>query len=235
MKKVIIGNWKMNGSHALVDALAAQITPAAELPYTGLVCPPFTLLAYARKTLPASLFVGAQDIAACEKGAFTGDVSGALLADSGATHVLIGHSERRLYHQENETTFSEKIQAALAQGLLPILCVGESHECFDKKETKSFLRAQLHFALPFLKEKAITLAYEPLWAIGTGQTPTLPMIQDVHSFLEGEFGVAPFYGGSVTIQNYQDILALGAVGGLLIGGESLFPEKFALILQGKAL
>jgi triosephosphate isomerase len=234
VEKWVIANWKMNGSKSLIDEWAAALPDISRMAAHGVLVPPFTLLDYARRNVPNFIDIGAQDLSPAEKGAYTGDVSAALVKEAGSRIVLIGHSERRQHHNESTELLLKKVQTALAADLIPVLCVGESLDAFEKGETKDVLKSQLERFHPWIKDQTLRLAYEPVWAIGTGRTPTPSIVQEIHSFIEKGWGGKPVYGGSVTVSNAQSFLALESVGGVLIGGESLFPERMSLIFQGKA-
>ncbi|MDX2102238.1 MAG: triose-phosphate isomerase [Alphaproteobacteria bacterium] len=231
---LIAGNWKMFGSRAMASRFAEGLTPAA-LP-TGpdlLICPPAALVG-----LVASLFagrgvsVGGQDCHAKAEGAHTGDTSAALLADLGARYVIVGHSERRADHGETNATVRAKAMAALAAGLTPILCVGETLAERDAGQAITIVRSQLQESLPDgATAGAVVIAYEPVWAIGTGRTPTVADIAEVHAALRAVVGdgVRILYGGSVKPGNAAEILAVANVNGALIGGASLAASDFLAI------
>ncbi|OYX31294.1 MAG: triose-phosphate isomerase [Caulobacterales bacterium 32-69-10] len=242
-RKFVVGNWKMNGlegglqeARALAEALAAQ--PAAAR--TGL-CPPATLIAPLAQALAGTAVeVGGQDCHAKASGAFTGDVSAPMLAAAGATLVILGHSERRAGHGETDADVAAKVEAALAAGLEPIICVGESLEERKAGQALARVREQLTGSLSAaLKGRAFSVAYEPIWAIGTGLTPTLAEIEEVHAEarrtlrdLLGEDGGANIlYGGSVKPDNAQAILNAAEVGGALVGGASLKCADFLPIVR----
>ncbi|MDR1598109.1 MAG: triose-phosphate isomerase [Holosporales bacterium] len=242
MNKIVVGNWKMNGSRSLIDAVRCAIAPCAELPSSnrGVVCPPYPLIPCAVEALSPLVSVGAQDCSACAPGAYTGEVSGEQLRDVGATFVIVGHSERRRVHKECGELISQKVQQALRCGLIPIVCIGESHDDYAAGHTRQVLLSQLEqlrlgevggYVTSTAGAHTLLVAYEPVWAIGTGCTPSLKEIDDVHRFIFDTCGAVPLYGGSVTADNYAPILELDSVGGLLVGGESLKPERFATILS----
>ena len=238
----IIGNWKMNGRRSSTAAFA-QAWATQRLPEnvsTGIAAPlPYLLdLKQAAPSLP----VGAQDVSRFDKdGAFTGETSAAMLADLGAQFVLLGHSERRQYFGENNETLSAKLNNALATGLIPILCVGETLAQRQAAQEQAVVAEQLSV----LRGKAmphIAVAYEPVWAIGTGQVASAEQIADMHAFIDAELlsfanksaNIRALYGGSVNAQNAQTILTLPNVDGALVGGASLQADSFAAIVQAAA-
>ena len=242
--KLIAGNWKMNGLGAsLAEARALSEALAAE-PATCRValCPPATLVHRLGEAVAGGVVeVGGQDCHAEASGAFTGSTSAAMLADAGATLVILGHSERRAGFGETDTDVADKVDAALAAGLEPIICVGETLEQRQAGEAVSLVSAQIAGSLPTsLSGKAFAVAYEPVWAIGTGLTPTLEQIEEVHAAVRaamvqrlGEGGrTAPIlYGGSVKPSNAAEILAVAEVGGALVGGASLKAADFLGIIR----
>ena len=241
MRKLAAGNWKMNGtgaSLAEVQALiAAHPLPACEM----LLCPPTTLIAaMAAAAKGSALRVGAQDCHAKAAGAHTGDISAPILADAGASHVILGHSERRADHAETDALVRAKAEAAHAAGLTAIVCVGETEAQRDSGQTLAVVGAQLAGSLPDGATAANTVvAYEPVWAIGTGRTPTLEQIAEVHDDLRarltarfGRDGAAfrLLYGGSVKPSNAAEIFAIANVDGALVGGASLKAADFGAII-----
>lgn len=238
----IIGNWKMNGRRsstaAFAQAWAAQMLP--ENVSTGIAVP-LPYLLDLKQAAPA-LSVGAQDVSRFDKdGAFTGETSAVMLADLGAQFVLLGHSERRQYFGENNETLSAKLDNALAAGLIPILCVGETLAQRQTAQEQAVVANQLSV----LRGKAmphIAVAYEPVWAIGTGQVASAGQIADMHAFIYTETlsfanknaNIRTLYGGSVNAQNAQTILTLPNVDGALVGGASLQADSFAAIVQAAA-
>ncbi|HQY44029.1 MAG TPA: triose-phosphate isomerase [Paracoccaceae bacterium] len=240
-RKLAAGNWKMNGLKASLEELrllrAAHAGTACEI----LICPPATLLAPAAEALAGSAIrVGGQDCHAKASGAHTGDIAAAQLADAGASHVILGHSERRADHGETDTQVHAKAEAAHAAGLTAIICVGETEAQRDGGQTLEVVGAQLAGSLPDGSSAATTvIAYEPVWAIGTGRTPTLDQIAEVHDDLRrrllerfGQDGAAfrLLYGGSVKPSNAAEIFAIGNVDGALVGGASLKAADFGAII-----
>jgi triosephosphate isomerase len=239
-RKMAAGNWKMNGTQAdlvLLDALAhGQATCDV------VICPPATLLtAAAARTAATSVAVGAQTCHAAAKGAHTGDLSAAMIAETGATHVIVGHSERREAHGETDADVAAQAKAAQAAGLVPIVCLGESEAQRDAGEALQVIAAQLKGSVPDGSTAAtLVIAYEPIWAIGTGKIPSMEQIEEVHAALrrdlverfeaEGE-EMRLLYGGSVKAGNAAEIFAVANVDGALVGGASLTHADFAPIVQ----
>jgi triosephosphate isomerase len=239
MRPIIAGNWKMNGALAGVDGYAAGLR-AAEVAALMIVCPPFPLLAgFAAALAGRGIGLGAQDCHARKSGAHTGDVSADLLKEIGAGYVILGHSERRADHGETNADVAAKVLAALAAGLTPIVCVGETEAERDAGEAADVVRTQLRHSLPESFEGIV--AYEPVWAIGTGRTPSAAditaMHADIRAALVTQFGepgrkTPILYGGSVKPDNAASLLALPEVGGALVGGASLKAADFLAIAAG---
>ncbi|HSQ95081.1 MAG TPA: triose-phosphate isomerase [Croceibacterium sp.] len=233
----IVGNWKMHGTRAMLSE-ARAIDRGAErlLKVEVALAPPYTLIHATHKE--ASLIgVGAQDCHAAEGGAHTGDISAAMLKDSGASFVIIGHSERRADHGETDADVNAKALSALAVGLSVIVCVGETEAARDAGKAEAVVFRQLERSLPQAEGAAakVTVAYEPVWAIGTGRTPTVEDIGAMHRAIRqrlnaiyGEEGatIRILYGGSVKPENAGELLAADEVGGALVGGASLTAESF---------
>jgi triosephosphate isomerase len=244
-EKLIAGNWKMNGlggSLGEVEALRAALAEAAPACRVAL-CPPATLIERMARAAGEGIEIGGQDCRAESHGAFTGDVSAAMLRDAGATLVILGHSERRQGHGETDAVVAAKAEAALSAGLEPIICVGETLEQREAGRAVEVVRGQVMGSLPaILAEKgAFAVAYEPVWAIGTGLTPSLEQIEAVHRAVRaamierlGPAGAARpiLYGGSVKPDNAREILAVPEVGGALVGGASLKAADFLGIVRG---
>jgi len=241
MRKLAAGNWKMNGLAAAlseVDVLCtAHPAPIAEM----LLCPPATLLAQmAWATKGTALRLGGQDCHTNASGAHTGDISAAMLADAGAAYVIVGHSERRTDHGETDALVMAKSQAARSAGLISIVCIGETEAQRGAGDTLNVIGRQLAGSVPDTATAAtLVLAYEPVWAIGTGRTPLLDEIAEVHAFLRAQItarigtegaGVRLLYGGSVKPSNAADIFALPHVDGALVGGASLKAADFGAIV-----
>ena len=221
----------MNGSLASVEAWAT-VVQAAGLPCDLLVCPPYTLIPAMVAALAGSgVMVGAQDCHAAIDGAFTGDVSVAMLAEAGATAVIVGHSERRAGHGETDAAVRRKAEAVIAAGLLPIVCVGESAEQRRAGMQEAVVGAQLDGSLP--PGFTGVVAYEPIWAIGTGLVPSMHDVAAMHGFIRARVGagVRILYGGSVKADNAAGLLGTAEVGGALIGGASLDAASFLAIAR----
>jgi triosephosphate isomerase len=243
MRRVFAGNWKMHGLRAALSEIRTLDRAFAQAPPldTILVCPPTTLIAEAAKAVQESrIAVGGQDCHAQSSGAFTGDVSAEMLRDAGATWVIVGHSERRQRHGETDAMVAEKAKAARRAGLTPIICVGESEQDRDAGRALSVVSAQLGASVaPGLSGGDFVVAYEPVWAIGTGRTPKPADIAEMHDalrkllakrFRESE-PARLLYGGSVKPENAAEILAVPNVDGALIGGASLKASDFLAIVQ----
>lgn len=245
----VAGNWKMNGlmadGVALAQAVARQ-AGAENLDCDIAICPPATLLSAVGQALAGSgIDLGAQDCVAAKAGAFTGDISAPMLADIGCAWAIVGHSERRAGHGETDALVRDKAIAALAAGIVPIICVGESAAERDSGDTLSVVGRQVRGSLPdgaTSPEGAtnrLVVAYEPVWAIGTGRTPTEAEIAEVHGHIRAclaETGadadaIRILYGGSVKPGNAPSIAALDGVDGALVGGASLKAEDFWPICQ----
>ena len=239
---LIAGNWKMNGDAA---ALAEAKATAAGLGATTArvaICPPATLVSRAAEALKGTtLAVGGQDCRAEASGAYTGDIAATMLADAGATLVILGHSERRAGYGETDALVAAKVGAALAAGLEPIVCVGETLAQRKAGDALAVVTGQVRGSLPAaLAGQAFAVAYEPVWAIGTGLTPTTPEIEEVHRAIRATLvemfaghGETPpiLYGGSVKPSNAAEILHAAEVGGALVGGASLKAEDFLGIIR----
>ena len=244
MRMLFAGNWKMNGLRGSLAELRALRRGLDEEPARGdvLVCPPFTLLAEAAKAAEGSrIGVGAQDCHVSASGAFTGDISAEMLRDAGATAVIVGHSERRQYHGETSAMVAGKVQAARRAGLTAILCVGESDAEREAGRAVDTVTEQLEASMPpDLKASALSVAYEPVWAIGTGKTPKPADIREMHDAIRAVLvkrlgsqaaQTRILYGGSVKPQNAAEILGVGNVDGALIGGASLKCADFLAIIR----
>ncbi len=235
--KLIAGNWKMNGLQAsAAEADAVRVAPrprGVEL----LLCPPATLLAaFAGRLAGSGIGLGGQDCHALASGAHTGDLSAEMLADAGASHVIVGHSERRMDHGETDAIVRAKVQAAWRAGLVAILCVGETLAQREAGQALAVVAAQLAGSVPPGANAArLVIAYEPVWAIGSGLTPTPEQIVEVHQAIAGQMRglagepVRVLYGGSVKPGNAAELLALPGVDGALVGGASLKAGDFLAI------
>ena len=237
----IVGNWKMNGTRASLAEARAIGRGAGRYPGVQVaIAPPFTLITAMVEAVQA-IGIGGQDCHAEAAGAFTGDVSAPLLADAGATFAIVGHSERRAGHGEGDAVVRAKAEAALAAGLEVIVCVGETLEQRDAGKAEAVVTGQLAGSLPQGDEVAarLAVAYEPVWAIGTGRTASPADVAAMHSAIRAHLdtaygedgaGVRILYGGSVNAGNAADLLAAGDVGGALVGGASLTAETFLAIV-----
>jgi triosephosphate isomerase len=233
----IVGNWKMHGTRAMLSEARAIDRGAERLMKVEVaLAPPFTLIHATRKEA-GLIGVGAQDCHVAEGGAHTGDVSAAMLKDSGAGFVIVGHSERRADHGESDADVKAKAEAALAAGLAVIVCVGETEAERDAGRAEAVVARQLQGSLPQGEGAAakVTVAYEPVWAIGTGRTPTVADIGAMHRTIrqrleaiygDGGAAIRILYGGSVKPENAAELLNADEVGGALVGGASLTAESF---------
>lgn len=244
MRALLAGNWKMNGLKAALGEIRAMGRAFADEPPTGdvLICPPATLIGEAVRAADGSVIaIGAQDCHALPAGAFTGEISAEMLRDSGATAVIVGHSERRQYHSESDQTVAAKATAAQRASLFVIVCVGETESDRAAGRAIDVVTGQLRNSLPTgLKGSQTAVAYEPVWAIGTGRTPTTAEIQEMHEAirqaLRARHGAEAaemriLYGGSVKPENAAEILAIPNVDGALIGGASLKAADFLRIAR----
>lgn len=242
---LIAGNWKMHcrrsDGTALAADLAARVGPVADPRFDLLVCPPATIITpVAQAVAGSAVFVGGQDCHAQAQGAHTGDIAAEMLADAGAGWVIVGHSERRTNHAESSATIKGKAAAALRAGLSAIVCVGETEAQRDAGQAEPVVAAQLAGSIPDGATAATTvIAYEPVWAIGTGRTPTLADIAAMHAMIRARLSglvvdpdaVRILYGGSVKPSNAAEILGLADVDGALVGGASLKADDFWSIAQ----
>jgi triosephosphate isomerase len=243
-RKLVVGNWKMHGSlaanAALLQALAGKSEQGAEVA----VCVPFPYLYQAQAALKDTAVAwGAQDVSEHAQGAYTGEVSAAMLSDFGCRYVVIGHSERRSLYGESDEHAAAKVKAALAGGLVPILCVGETLAERETGRTEAVVSRQLDVVLRYCGVEALAaavLAYEPVWAIGTGRTATPGQAQQVHAFLRQRVasadadvaaGLQILYGGSVKAANAGELFAQPDIDGGLVGGASLVAEEFLAIAR----
>ena len=245
-RKLVAGNWKMFGSLAQNEALLNAVAGGmAQMPGVDCtVCVPFPYLAQAQQMLRTSpVKWGAQDVHQSDKGAYTGEVAAAMLCDFGCRHVIVGHSERRSLYGESSQLVAEKFAAAQKAGLLPILCVGETLAQRENGTTEAVAAEQLDAVIKLLGVQSLrnaVLAYEPVWAIGTGQTASPQQAQEVHAFirqrvagLDGQVaqGLCILYGGSVKPANAAELFSMPDIDGGLIGGASLVAEEFLAICR----
>lgn len=243
--KYIVGNWKMHGDPMKAAALAEAVGRACVgLPahVETVVCPPSILIPdVARQLSGSSVKTGGQDCHSEREGAYTGDISAPMLAAAGCTHVIVGHSERRINHMESDELVNAKADAALTAGLVPIICVGETQEERDGGRAEDVVGRQVEESIPEgAGDRHFVLAYEPVWAIGSGKTPTADDIRDMHHYIMKRASfrigrpVAVLYGGSVKAANAEEILAIPGVAGVLVGGASLKAEEFGKIIAAAA-
>ena len=230
--KFIIGNWKMNGSRASLRDMI-QKTAKIKTKNRVVLCVPFTMLG---ETSDVIAF-GAQDVSSHERGAYTGEVSAAMIAETGAKYVIVGHSERRMYHDETNDIVREKAARALESGLIPIICVGETMDEKRAGKTMDVITAAVRESIPNDVKGKVIVAYEPRWAIGAGITPSADDIAHAHRVIAdnlsymGLDGTPILYGASVNAGNVADIISIENVGGVLVGGASLKPDEFVPIIQ----
>jgi triosephosphate isomerase (TIM) len=241
-KKLVVGNWKMHGSHKANAELLEGIAGARPFGCDVAVCPPFPFLSEAAVALAASdIRWGAQDCSAHEQGAYTGEVSAAMLHEFGCRFVIVGHSERRAYHHESDQLVADKAKAALARGVTPIVCVGETLAEREAGHTDEVVKRQLSAVVHMLTHciGEVVVAYEPVWAIGTGRTATPEQAQAVHALLRAQLHAATphadamkiLYGGSVKPDNAASLFAQPDIDGGLIGGAALKSADFVAICR----
>lgn len=246
-EKYIIGNWKMNKTASegasLVNSLAVRLT--GEEKTKVVVCPPFTALSAVKEKLEGvTIELGAQNVHYMPSGAYTGEISVDMLKDLGVTHCIVGHSERREYFGETDETVHKKLEVLLDKNITPVLCVGESLAQRQNGEYKEFVEMQIRHALDNLDTRKIekcVIAYEPIWAIGTGVTATSAEAQDMCEFIryvvKKMFGedtasnISILYGGSVNLGNVKEIMSEEDIDGVLVGGASLKPEFADMVLS----
>ena len=241
---LVAGNWKMHGSKEAVTGLVEGVTAGMDQAISAEValCPPFVFLSQVGEMTSGSRVVlGAQNVSEYDKGAYTGEVSGQMLIDFGCTYAIVGHSERRAIYRESDDQVANKFQRACAEGLRPILCVGETLEERESDQTQNVIARQLGAVLDTLGAGGLddaVVAYEPVWAIGTGKTATPEMANDVHEFIrerlhqhssEAASRTRILYGGSVKSSNAQALFAMPDIDGGLIGGASLQADEFLAI------
>mgnify|MGYP000477655162 CR=1 FL=1 len=250
-KKIIAGNWKMHKTSSEARSLIKEIVSGISVMSTiceVIVAPPFTAISAAvEETQNTPIFVAAQNMHWEDKGAYTGEISGAMLKEAGCSHVIIGHSERRQYFGETDQTVNWKLKAAIRGGLVPIFCLGETIEQREEGNTFAVVESQLKQGLDGISisdPERLVIAYEPVWAIGTGHTATPQQAQEVHAFLRDKiiswFGfeignsIRILYGGSVKPENAGSLMACADIDGGLIGGASLKANDFLEIIEKSA-
>jgi triosephosphate isomerase len=241
----IVGNWKMNGTRSILSEARAIDRGAARLPKVQVaIAPPATLLHRTREAIEL-IGVGGQDCHVKDSGAYTGDISAAMLKDAGADFTLVGHSERRAMHGETDSIVRAKAEAALSAGLAVIVCVGETEAERDAGSAVAVVGAQIEGSVPQTDGAVdkLTLAYEPVWAIGTGRVPSVEDVAAMHAAIRAKLvaiygeagaGVRILYGGSVKADNAGELLSIPDVGGALVGGASLTAESFLAIVGAAA-
>lgn len=242
IRPYVVGNWKMNGTRAMLPEARAIDRGAVRFPGVQVaIAPPFTLIATMAEAVQA-IGIGAQDCHAAAGGAYTGDISAAMIEDAGGAFTIVGHSERRAMHGESDVMVKDKAEAALAAGLEVILCVGETEAERDSGQAEAIVSRQLDASLPQAEQAAarLSIAYEPVWAIGTGRVPSVADVAAMHRALRGRLeaaygeaglGVRILYGGSVNPANAAELLGVDDVGGALVGGASLTAESFLAIVM----
>lgn len=241
-RRIVVGNWKMNGHRDSNEQLLRELGSlwAGTHDIEVVVCPAFPYLSQAVHALEhSSVKVGAQDASCFEEGAYTGDVSAAMLVDVGCQYVILGHSERRHHHGESDEVVARKLSAVVQHGLTPIICVGETLERRDAGQALATIDKQLQPNLAQLSSEQLAqsvIAYEPLWAVGTGKTATPEQAQEVHAHIRAKLGAAAnqtriLYGGSVKPENAANLFAQKDIDGALIGGASLKANDFLAICR----
>ncbi len=232
-KKIIAANWKMNGSEELMKEFS-QLTLAKHNDI--IICPPFTLLDSAKTLLPNFVKIGAQNCSDVDKGPFTGEISASMLQEKSVSHVLIGHSERRTLFKETDDVICKKVEAAIKSKLTPIVCIGETLSEKEANKTLQVLDSQINGLLAKIEPyEQVIVAYEPVWAIGTGLTPDENEIKETHLYVKTKLNqhfnadIPILYGGSANSKNCSQIISIDNVGGLLVGGASLKTHDFKAI------
>ena len=239
-KPLVMGNWKMNGTTHLLDAMLPLLEPLRNAEVA--LCPPAVFITHACAAAQ-NVAIGAQDVSIHEPGAYTGEIAANMLAKLGCQYVIVGHSERRQYHHESSDLVAQKAKQALKHDLIPVVCIGESLAEREQKQTDTVLAQQLAPVFDLLSTQELALvviAYEPVWAIGTGLAATPEQAQAAHQFIRNQLAqidksvadaVRILYGGSVKSQNAAELFALADVDGGLIGGASLKPDEFVAVCQ----
>ncbi|MDW2834562.1 triose-phosphate isomerase [Mesomycoplasma ovipneumoniae] len=235
MKKIVIGNWKMNQIRKEFydflfefDALFNKNPKKVAKTMEFAIAPPFTLLSEISKSQVKTLKIAAQNVSQFESGAYTGEISAKMLKDLGVSYIIIGHSERRMFFNEIDEVLAQKISQAQKYDITPVFCVGETLEQYENKLTKKVIISQINAVKHVLNFEKAIIAYEPIWAIGTGKTASAAIANEISSLIKEEFGknVRVIYGGSVNSQNYADFLNSELIDGILVGGASLDPKQF---------
>ena len=231
--KIIAANWKMNGSEELMKEFS-QLTPAKH--NDVIICPPFTLLELAKTLLPSFIKIGAQNCSEEDRGPFTGEISASMLKEKNVSHVLVGHSERRTLFKETNDVIFKKVRAAIKSKLTPIVCIGETLSEKKANKTLQVIDDQINGSLAKIDpHEQVIVAYEPVWAIGTGLTPDENEIKETHLYIKTKLDqhfnadTPILYGGSANAENCSQIISIDNVGGLLVGGASLKKNDFIAI------
>ena len=245
-RSIVAANWKLHGQLSMVNSLLQPIDAHAKNSshVDVVICPPFPYLVACKQAAQSgNVFIGAQSVAAEEKGAFTGEVAAEMLTEVGCTYVIVGHSERRQYYGESDQIVASKVARGLAAGLTPIVCVGESLDQREQGQMNEVIVSQLHAVIELIGiDQALqtVIAYEPIWAIGTGKTATPEQAQEVHAIIRSELAqqsvevsqqVRILYGGSVKADNATELFSQPDIDGGLIGGASLDAEQFNAIID----
>ena len=245
-RKIVAGNWKMNGNRQFAKKLVEELSSVAgELKGSVeiVIAPPFILMTDTVQSKTSDLKLASQDVSSFDNGAFTGETSADMLVELGCQYSIVGHSERRAFFGDTDEVVANKVAKSLEKGISPILCVGETLEDREAEKTLDVIRGQLQVALKDLNEqqlKQVVVAYEPVWAIGTGETATPEQAQSVHAFIRNEIAVKSelaakampiIYGGSVKAGNAKELFSMADIDGGLIGGASLKFEEFSEICK----
>ncbi len=225
MKKLVVGNWKMNGDKQTCQSLVSQISTSNDV--SVIICPPYPYLGIVKDF---GVVIGAQNCAAFDNGAYTGEISAKMLADIGCKYVILGHSERRQHSKENDYEILAKAKMAHKYGLITIICIGESLETYKSGETEEFVSSQLSNYFE-LNPSLTVIAYEPIWAIGTGLTPTVAEVEIITKSIKQKSKFPVLYGGSVNQKNCKDFAGIKAIDGFLVGGASLDSVQFNSIIS----
>jgi len=234
--KIIVANWKLNGSNDFLEAYFEELdSKNLSLNVCGVICPPTAYIQNCYSKLH-SLYLGAQDCSKFKEGAYTGEISASMLKENNCIFCIVGHSERRQVFKENNEDIKIKAAQLLDEKIIPIICIGETLEQKKMHKTHEVLKEQVIYSLPPNSSKeSVVIAYEPIWAIGTGMTPTLDEINNIHKYLKKDIkeieGYKLLYGGSVNPKNASDIMNLEYVDGVLVGGASLKADQFSQILK----
>ena len=234
--KIIVANWKLNGSKDFLEAYFEELVlKDLNSDICGVICPPITYMKDCYLKIPP-LHLGAQDCSKFKDGAYTGEISASMLRENNCKFCIVGHSERRNVFNENNEDIKVKAEQLLDEGIIPIICIGETLEEKKMNKTKEILKEQVINCLPQKSSKeSVVIAYEPIWAIGTGMTPTLEEINNIHEYLKKDIKDIEeyklLYGGSVNSKNASEIMNLENVDGVLVGGASLNADQFSEILK----